>query len=156
MIDSFASKQALTTILQIIGTKEKICITNVYAPHTVRERLACLNQLENFLRPLDFKLKILAGDFNMILNLDEKRGGIRRLDLGSQAFQSMIDNLNLIDIPTKNGIHTWNNRRGGTRQIASRLDRFLLSEDLYLSSLETEVVIAPQVGSDHWPIVLTF
>ena len=92
----------------------------------------------------------------MILNLDEKRGGIRRLDLDSQAFQRMIEDLNFTEIPTKNGIHTWNNKRGETCQIASRLDRFLLSEDIFLSSLETEAVIAPHEGSDHWLIVLTF
>ena len=67
----------------------------------------------------------------------------------------MIDELGLIDIPTKNGNYTWNNRRGGDRQIASRLDYFLLYEDLFLSSLETEAIIAPQAGSDHWPIFLT-
>ena len=91
----------------------------------------------------------------MILNLGEKRGGICRLDSDFQAFQNMIDDLGFIDTPTKNFIYTWNNRRGGDCQIASKLDHFLLSEELFLSSLETKVSIAPQAGSDHWPIVLT-
>ena len=101
-------------------------------------------------------MNILAGEFNMILNLEEKRGGLRCLDLDSEAFRGLMDDFQLIDIPTKNGVHTWNNQRGGERQIASRLDRFLLSKDLYLSCLETEANISPQVGSDHWLIFLSF
>lgn len=85
----------------------------------------------------------------MILNLDKKRGGLCRLDSDSQAFQGMIDDLNFIDTPTKNGIHTWNNKRGGECQISSRLDRFLLSKYLFLSSLKMEAIIAPQVRSNH-------
>ena len=124
-------------ILQIIGTKEQLFITNVYGPHTVHACLAWLNHLTSFLQPLDHKYQLLAGDFNMILNLGEKWGGLRRLYSDSQAFQNMIDDLGFIDSPTKNDIHTWNNRRGGEYQITSRLDRFLLSKELFLSSLET-------------------
>ena len=76
------------------------------------------------------------------------------MDNDTVAFQAMIYDLGLIDPPTKNGSFTWNNRRGGDRQITSRLDRILLSEDLFLCSLEMEASIAPQAGSDHWPIVL--
>lgn len=106
LINSFSSRHALTTILQIIGTKEQISITNVYGPHTVHDRIAWLKHLTSFLQPLNHKYQLLAGDFNIILNLGEKRGGLRRLDSDSQAFQDLIDDKGFIDIPTKNGIHT--------------------------------------------------
>ena len=37
LCESLASKHALTIVLQITGTKDKISITNVYAPHSAYE-----------------------------------------------------------------------------------------------------------------------
>ena len=60
----------------------------------------------------------------------------------------------LVDIPTINGIHTGNNRRGGKHQIASRLDRFLISEQIINRDIFIETMILPTMGSDHWLIRL--
>ena len=59
-----------------------------------------------------------------------------------------------MDIPTINGKFTWNNRRGGNKQIASRLDRFLVSEHIIGMDIFYEASILPSIGSDHWPIKL--
>ena len=61
---------------------------------------------------------------------EEKKGGIRRTNQSMEEFNEMITEQRLVDIPTINGIHTWNNWRGGKNQIASRLDRFLISEQI--------------------------
>jgi hypothetical protein len=74
----------------------------------------------------------LGGDFNMIHNLDEKRGGTRHLEVESEEFQSLNDNLGLIDAHTPNGIFTWTNRRTDSHQIACRMDHFLLSDSLMM------------------------
>ena len=88
----------------------------------------------------------------MILNLDEKKGGIRREDPEMELFRYLLMDLYLVDIPTMNGKYTWNNRRGERHQIASHLDHFLASE--YLVSLDVyyEAAILPTMGSDHWLI----
>lgn len=44
-----------------------------------------------------------------------------------EAFNEMLTEQRLVDIPMIKGAYTWNNRRGGRNQIASRLDRFLVS-----------------------------
>lgn len=69
-------------------------------------------------------------------------------------FNEMIEDLRLVDIQTINGVYTWNNRRGGKNQIASRLDRFLVSEALLNKDVFFEAKIIPSLGSDHWPIRL--
>jgi hypothetical protein len=83
----------------------------------------------------------------------EKRGntssGTRIWD-----FQNLIDNSNLIDTETSNGIFTWTNRRTRSHQIACRLDRFLLSDSLMLEGTALETCILDVHGSDHWPIQL--
>ena len=70
---------------------------------------------------------IIGGDFNIISSLNEKKGGIRRLDRDSASLQTLIWELKLADIQTTNGLFTWNNRRGGEVQVAFRLDHFLTS-----------------------------
>jgi len=92
----------------------------------------------------------------MITNLAEKKGGLRRLVKDSEAFNTFIVASKLIDIPTVNGLHTWNNKQGGNRQIASRLDRFLMSESILLQNMDVEANILPIGGSDHWPVQIHF
>ena len=67
----------------------------------------------------------------MITSLSEKNGGIRRLNKDSEAFVEFIMLAKLVDIQPRSGAYTWNNRRGGERQIASRLDRFLFLKVCY-------------------------
>jgi len=134
LLSFLATHHSLTMILRILGTNETISITNVYALHRVIDCIKMLQILSNLLDPLLHPIKIIAGDFNMITNLSEKKGGIRKLDKDSKAFISTMENLNLVDILTSNGLFTWNNRRGGYHQIASRLDHFLLYEASYLTS----------------------
>ena len=90
----------------------------------------------------------------MIRSLSEKKGGTRSLGRDSITFQNFITNMRLEDTTTHNGIFTWNNKRGGATQLASKLDRFIISEDLILSGLDLSAMILPFGGSDHWPIQL--
>eukprot|EP00253_Pinus_taeda_P028058 PITA_28058 len=43
---------------------------------------------------------------------------------------------------------------GGASQVASKLDRFIISEDLLLTGPAMTVSIMPFGGSDHWPVQL--
>lgn len=90
----------------------------------------------------------------MIISLKEKRGGLKRSDSDMATFGEMITEQRLVDIPMINGIHAWNNGRGGIHQIVSRLDRFLISEQVINWDIFIEVMILPRMGSDHWPIKL--
>lgn len=90
----------------------------------------------------------------MIKSLSEKKGGIRTLSKDSLKFQTFIDNMNLIDTETNSGLFTWNNKRGGEFQVASKLDRFIISEDLMLTNKEVIAKVLPFGGSDHWPVQL--
>jgi len=47
-----------------------------------------------------------------------------------------------------------NNKRGGASQVASKLDRFIIFEDLILICLDLSALILPLGGSDQWPILL--
>ena len=90
----------------------------------------------------------------MITTLMEKKGGIRKHNKYSEAFLDFIKTAKLMDVHPKSGAYTWNNKRGGERQIASRLDRFLISESILLEGVIVESDIVPSGGLDHWPISL--
>ena len=97
----------------------------------------------------------MAGNFNSITSLDEKRGGIARLDPSAHLLRDMIDSLHLIDVKPNNGVFTWNNRRCGAEAISERLDRFLVSCYWMNNRLMTSSEILDWRGSDHWPIKLS-
>eukprot|EP00253_Pinus_taeda_P025657 PITA_25657 len=62
--------------------------------------------------------------------------------------------MKLVDTNMSNGLFTWNNKRGGESQVASRLGRFIISEDLMLIDKEMIARVLPFGGSDHWPVQL--
>lgn len=85
----------------------------------------------------------------MITSLAKKRGGMRRTDTDMELFGDTIAEKRLVDIQIINGMHTWNNRRGGNQQIASRLDRFLISEQVMRRDIFIKASILPGMGLDH-------
>eukprot|EP00253_Pinus_taeda_P018445 PITA_18445 len=90
----------------------------------------------------------------MITTLLEKKGGLRKLSRDAEAFATFIETAKLVDVYPKSGSFTWNNRRGGDKLIASRLDKFLISESIIMDGTTVESDILPSGGSDHWPISL--
>lgn len=144
----------LTRTTSIVGTTEEVIITGVYGPHIQSEKENFLQNLKALRCLIPGKQWIVGGDFNLIKASGEKRGGTRRMDKIMEQFGDLIREHKLIDIQTINGNHTWNNRRGGANQIASRLDRFLISEQIMMKDVFIEATILPVAGSDHWLIKL--
>jgi len=62
--------------------------------------------------------------------------------------------MKMVDSELSNRLFTWNNKRGGEAQVASKLDRFMISEELMLIDKEISARVIPFGGSDHWPIQL--
>jgi hypothetical protein len=74
---------------------------------------------------------------------------------GINLYRDLFNAFNLIDIVPVKLAPTWRNGRRGTEAIAKRLDRFLLSDALFSSSVSpTSRVVLPFL-SDHAPILLT-
>ena len=101
-----------TATFRQIGAEDKILISAVYGPSIPGERAKFLQNIRKLSTMHHESYLILGGDFNMILNLSEKKGGIRREDPDMALFRELLQDLHLVDIPTVNGDFTWNNRRG--------------------------------------------
>eukprot|EP00253_Pinus_taeda_P011982 PITA_11982 len=145
---------SITGLGRIVGSTQQVIITGVYGPPSLGRREQFINSLRTIRRLYPEAAWIIGGDFNLIRSLDEKKGGLRRRDHFMDSFNDVIEELRLVDIQSINGVYTWNNRRGGKNQIASRLDRFLVSEAIMKLDVFVEAKILPYLGSDHWPIRL--
>ena len=62
---------------------------------------------------------VIGGDFNLIANLGEKKGGRRFLDKHQENFCDFLARSPLIDLEMGNGWFTWNNKRGGDHLVSS-------------------------------------
>jgi exonuclease III len=154
LIAAEATRHTLTVSMQIIGNTEVILCTNVYGPQVSEEKRKMIRDLEDLKTRSSNLQWILAGDFNIITSLAEKKGGTRRLDRDAEDFSMFIDTTEMVDIKTNNGQFTWNNKRMNQYQVATRLDRFLVSESIIMQGITLECNILPWGGSDHWPVQL--
>jgi exonuclease III len=151
---AFSTVGTITAHYELLGTTQEGAITNVYGPHNNQDKDKFMQSLALIKTLVATPKWILGGDFNIILTLEEKTGGIKRLEQDSGKFKALIDQLKLIDIENSNGTFTWSNRRSGNQHIACRLDRFLATEDIMESGSHLESLILPKAGSDHWPLAL--
>ena len=153
-MDVEASRNYLSVVIQSIGISEIFMVTNVYGPQRIEEKIKLLEALSD-LRNRHVGIPwIMGGDFNMIKSLSQRKGGTRALNKDSLTFQSFIDNMNLVDSESGNGLFTWNNKRGGEALVASKLDRFMISEELMLLKKDITARFLPFGGSNHWLIQL--
>jgi exonuclease III len=142
IMDNFiTTKWSITADYRIIGLNRPGHLTNVYGPASPRDKKAFLRNLLYLASLSQYKNWTIGGDFDIICSLEEKRGGSRHLDWDSGDFNTLIDDLHLIDLDANNGLHTWTNMRNGIHQIAYKLDRFLISESLMLEGTTMESAI---------------
>ena len=92
--------------VQSLRSDLKFILVNTYGPNN----LAGKKQVWNELSSLFWKYKeariVIGGDFNSIISLNEKRGGLAQLSRSSLHFLNWIVDQGLIDIPIKNGTFT--------------------------------------------------
>lgn len=151
ILDVEASRNYLLMAIQPLGDKEVYLITNVYGLQKFKDKLRILISLEELRERYPVMPWILGGYFNMIRS-PKKKGGTRILGRDSITFQNFLNDMRLVDMETKNGTSTQNNNQGGASKAASKLDRFIISEDLILTGLNLSTLILPFGGLDHWPI----
>jgi len=84
----------------------------------------------------------------------EKKGGTRIFYRDVEEFSNFIDREEMLDLQTKNGQFTWNNKWMNQFQVATRIDLFLVSESIIMQGITLYCNILPWGGSDHWPVQL--
>lgn len=134
-------------------TSNNICfLVNVYSPCDFDGKKELWKDLLLCKRCFGGGVWCVAGDFNAISAVEERRGA-SRLCGGREisGFNQFISDMELIDVSVLGKKYTWFSGDGSAK---SRLDRFLLTEE----AISTWKVAAQWVGnrdiSDHCPIWL--
>ncbi|XP_019433996.1 PREDICTED: uncharacterized protein LOC109340725 [Lupinus angustifolius] len=94
----------------------------------------------------------MAGDFNSILNRDERRGSSSSLvSSDCVEFSQFVEDLELLDLPLVGSKFTWFVSNGS---VMSRLDRFLINDSWSSTWGHLVQMSLKRTFSDHCPIVL--
>ncbi|XP_057418410.1 uncharacterized protein LOC130712600 [Lotus japonicus] len=129
-----------------------VLIGNVYGPHSATDRNLCFEALKH--RVLRHGgLVCIGGDFNVVLLASERSSG-RVLDVGDSSFQQFVQDSNLLDLPLNNGDYTWFSSRN--QGIWSRLDRWLVSDEVLVTFSNMSQSVLPWNVSDHRAVGLFF
>lgn len=129
-------------------------IFNVYGPIKTKENLSTWMSIENQMKELKQLLMILCGDFNVILDIGEKNGGLKKINRNIQDLKDLVEDNGLVECATSNGTYTWTNKRRGFTRILERLDRFFISPCLLNDNFQIEALTLPISFSDHFPVNL--
>ena len=103
---------------------------NIYGPSAFPKKQAFLDFLGWVKDQFETRNWVIGGDFNLISNLGEKKGGRISLYKFQEASSNFLSQIPMVDMETGNGWFTWNNKRGGNHLVASHLDRFLVSKHI--------------------------
>ncbi|XP_026436946.1 uncharacterized protein LOC113334940 [Papaver somniferum] len=118
----------------------------------IRNQWNYLKQLtESYNRPW-----LLLGDFNFILNISEKQGGILENSLASDFVRNALLLLNMHDVFSFGNPYTWCNRRfkNPYELIFEKLDRGFIKHKWVSLLPQTRVTNLGRLFSDHCPILL--
>ncbi|PWA98066.1 RNA-directed DNA polymerase, eukaryota, Reverse transcriptase zinc-binding domain protein [Artemisia annua] len=124
-------------------------MVNVYGPQDSTAKSLLWQRLHNFMSNNHGRY-LICGDFNEVRTESERCGSIFSHS-DAQAFNSFIDRSGLSEIPMGGRLYTWMNKAGSK---LSKLDRFLLSEDIITACPDLKATVLDRLWSDHNPILL--
>ncbi|GKV36093.1 hypothetical protein SLEP1_g44261 [Rubroshorea leprosula] len=129
--------------------KQKCCIVNVYASCNRNERLELWAQLQKMIEE-DDGFWCIVGDFNSVRSEEERRGRSEHSRY-REDLNDFIESGGLNDLPLTRRKFTWYKSDGSAM---SRLDRFLISDDLLTFWGDYCQVGLNRSISDHCPVIL--
>jgi exonuclease III len=121
-------------------------------PHSVRKRETWEN-LGAVLESIEGSW-VCIGDFNMIVEEEEKEGGKPGCASAPNFLKDLIFYLGVVDLGFSGNKFTWTNKRWGKNSIRERLDRGLSNINWRLKFPKAAIYHLGAIKSDHCPILL--
>ncbi|XP_038991751.1 uncharacterized protein LOC120115050 [Hibiscus syriacus] len=135
---------------KLVSANKEIGVINVYGPNSQGERREFFETLKSIISSWCIPV-IVGGDFNSV-RWQSERIGAHDYASASRIFEEFIFACDLVEVPNIGSSFTW--FRGGGNAIASRLDRFLISTEIYNMLPQLVQFSLPRGLSYHKPIVL--
>ncbi|XP_074283305.1 uncharacterized protein LOC141607855 [Silene latifolia] len=124
----------------------------VYAFNEGTDRIGLWNCLNNYAAGCTDPWAIV-GDFNTVMNPDERLGGQTKPE-DMEAFVDFMNNCDMVDIQATGAFFTWMNKQDDMHRKYSRLDHFLINS--YWTTIFPEMVghFYPEGVLDHTSCVV--
>ncbi|GJV17863.1 RNA-directed DNA polymerase, eukaryota, reverse transcriptase zinc-binding domain protein [Tanacetum coccineum] len=138
-------------IRKVKNSVDNYYIINVYGPQHQPEKSNLWSYLRVYIQD-HIRRVILFGDLNEVRSESERFGS--NFSCGDATiFNSFIHDTGLIDLPMSGWHFTWVNKDGSKM---SKLDRFLISDDVLHSNTDLKVVALDRLWFDHNPILFHY
>lgn len=130
-------------------------LINVYGPSKPIHQRDFWQPLSSLIQELEEGVIIIGGDFNAILDVNDKSGGKGGLSASQVNFPNFVMDNGLREVKSKEGQFTWSNRRILESHVAEKLDCFFLGGPWAETNFLFVSNIQPMVASEHLPVELT-
>nr|GEW83763.1 RNA-directed DNA polymerase, eukaryota [Tanacetum cinerariifolium] len=132
-----------------LPNSKNLLIISVYAPQELADKRMLWQYLLHIIEGWNGEV-IIIGDCNEVLAAKERFGSIFNVN-GAAAFNSFINSGGLVEVPSGGYTFTWALKSAAKM---SKLDRFLISEDLMRACPYISSITLDRFLSDHRPILL--
>jgi len=126
LIQKDCSPHWIFTKLLHKDSSQQVSMFNIYAPVLASEKKSCWDSILSYLSLHNPQNIIIAGDMNVTLAVNEKKGGSPVRDPAREWVEDLMLGWELEDIKPTSGKFTWSNKRVGPSHISARLERFLI------------------------------
>ncbi|XP_042962572.1 uncharacterized protein LOC122296840 [Carya illinoinensis] len=145
-----STNQFITVVTEFQG--KQVCISFVYAKCTQVEHRKLWQSLSNGVRGSTPWL--VLGDFNIIRNDLERRGGRPRQYAAMEEFNSFIDSTGLSEMRYSGNRLSWCNGHEGASRSWACLDRVLMSAEVLSLFPDAHLDYLGRSTSNHSPMVI--
>ncbi|KAL9675962.1 hypothetical protein QQ045_004171 [Rhodiola kirilowii] len=128
----------------------------VYASNIAANRASMWKELEVMIRS-NFGSWVCMGDFNCVLNPDEKRNGVIVNEADIADLKDFVSNCGFSDIPASGHFFSWsNNNSHPSQRIWCKLDRAMVNDNWINAHPNASAVFLPPGISDHCPVMVSW
>ncbi|KAF7151544.1 hypothetical protein RHSIM_Rhsim02G0152800 [Rhododendron simsii] len=148
-----ANKKFLHVVVNDKSTNECWASTFVYGCPSRLGRQQVWDCIKNIARS-ELLPWLCMGDFNQVLTVDDKIGGLEPSQNMLSSFHDMISSCGLVDLEFKGPRFTWRNNRSEDSFIMERIDMAFANSKWREMYAKAMVFMEAAIGSDHNPIML--
>lgn len=127
-------------------------ISIIYGSNAESERRELWRTLHNLHSYLSGAWILIIGDFNIVKETHEKKGGQVLSSSKIQEFNDCLEDCGLLDLRVEGAI--WSLSNSSNSQIVGRLDRSLVNQEWINHFPTTFSKYLPASSSDHSPILV--
>nr|KAJ0220562.1 hypothetical protein LSAT_V11C200090910 [Lactuca sativa] len=134
-----------------LRVRKKVCFVNVYAPQEPTKKKIMWSKLYDLINPDSESYWFVFGDFNVVRMPEERLGSVFCHN-SAFHFNNFIHSSGLLEVKMGGRRFTFMSKAGDKH---SKLDRYLVTPNVFDSWPSLSVMALPRVHSDHCAILLS-